>query len=103
LQPRVYWKTRGNCRNVEDPDVFFGEDNKLPMPKDEVDAARAWCRRCPVARDCLIFAFQQNEHFGIWGGFTYEERKRARELTGSLVEAVALFDLNQLHDLVVRL
>ena len=103
LQPRPFWKTRGLCLNADDPDLFFGGDNKLPMAKDDVDEARQWCVRCPVARDCLIYSFQNAEKYGIWAGLTVEERKRTRESTSSLTEALEHFDDGTLHDKVVRL
>lgn len=103
LSPRAGWKKRANCLDAPDPDLFFGQDNQLQMPKEEVEDARAWCRTCPVARDCLIYSFQNNERFGIWGSFTWEERKRTIEVTGSLTEALRHFDLGRLHAMVVRL
>lgn len=103
LQPAPYWKRRANCLNAADPDLFFGEDDKLPMPKDAVEDARKWCLGCPVARDCLIHSFQQGERYGIWGGFTVEERKRIRDVADSLVEALRYFDAGALHRMVVRL
>lgn len=103
LEPRPFWKARGLCLNVEDPDLFFGGDNKLPMAKDDVDEARSWCVRCPVARDCLIYAFQNAERYGIWAGLTVEERKRTREIAPSLEQALVYFDEGSLHARVVRL
>lgn len=102
LQPEEGWKKQANCLTV-DPDLFFGEDEKLQMSREDVEAARVWCIDCRVAESCLIHAFQQNERFGIWGGLTMEERKRAVELTSSLAETLAHFRRGTLLAMVVRL
>lgn len=97
------WKTFARCKGADDPDVFFGRNDKLPMTKREVEAARQVCKACPVARECLMAAFQNREDYGVWGGLTVEERKRARQVTDSLDEALGHFDSGILFVMVVRL
>lgn len=38
--------------------------------------AKAVCTACPVKRDCLAFAIEINEPYGIWGGLTEAERRQ---------------------------
>lgn len=38
--------------------------------------ARAVCRPCPILRDCLAYALETSQLFGVWGGLTPSERKR---------------------------
>ena len=102
MQPQAYWKTRANCLGA-DPELFFGDSDGLPQARAIVEEARKWCRLCPVARDCLIFALQNNERYGIWGGLTVEERKRTREIANDLLDALRYFDRGNLLTLVVRL
>ncbi|MBX6370704.1 MAG: WhiB family transcriptional regulator [Acidothermus sp.] len=45
-----------------DPDLFFAES------LDEIEAAKALCRRCPVRRECLEAALARREACGVWGG-----------------------------------
>lgn len=73
------------------------------MPREQVDEARDWCNDCPVQKECLFTALADNDRFGIWGGYTPEERRRAQEQTGSLGEVLSHFDQGSLYDLVVRL
>jgi hypothetical protein len=83
------------------------------MPKEYVDQVRNdWCHQCPVQRSCLISALQNDERFGIWGGYTPEERKRMREekletsdelVIPDITTALAHFDQGTLFELVVRL
>lgn len=37
--------------------------------------AKAVCARCHVRRDCLQYAVDNNERYGIWGGLTDVERR----------------------------
>ncbi len=38
-------------------------------------AARAICARCPVRAECLQYALERGEMFGIWGGTSERERR----------------------------
>lgn len=72
------WRTDAACRaKGVDPDVMFPGDLK-----DDIAAAKAVCRPCPVWRDCLAHALRtdDNEH-GIRGGLKpCERRALAREM-----------------------
>ena len=48
-----------------------------PDPSDEVTAesARQICAVCPVRDQCLQFALDSGEQYGIWGGRTPIERR----------------------------
>ena len=57
----------GNCRTVEDPDIFFSEKAQV------IKQAKALCSSCQVRSKCLAYgAFQD---WGIFGGLTPAERK----------------------------
>ena len=65
------WRDLGACAGV-DPEVFFpdrGESTKI---------AKAICDECIVSDECLEFALERNERFGIWGGMSARERRRIR-------------------------
>lgn len=65
------WQDYGNCLGV-DPDLFFPERGASTREAKEV------CRGCPVKVDCLEFALENVEKFGIWGGYSERERRRLR-------------------------
>ena len=65
------WQERANCLGV-DPDLFFPERGASTREAKEV------CRGCEVRHDCLEFALQNGEKFGIWGGLSERERRRIR-------------------------
>lgn len=78
------WKSKGNCRGC-DPDLFF------PQRGQSTKEAKAICNGtgefdvCPVKEQCLDWAVEQNEKFGIWGGKSERERRVIRRIrkTGS--------------------
>jgi WhiB family redox-sensing transcriptional regulator len=74
-EPDSDWKNRGQCRQV-DPDSFFPE--KGGSAKD----AKRVCRSCPVRLQCLEFALENDERFGVWGGLSERERRRVKRETG---------------------
>lgn len=41
--------------------------------------AKFLCRNCPVRWLCLDYALEAKEPFGIWGGYTTEERKTLKK------------------------
>ena len=65
------WKDLSNCLGV-DPDLFFPERGASTREAKEV------CRGCEVRIDCLEYALQNGEKFGIWGGMSARARRRIR-------------------------
>lgn len=74
IEPRELdenWQDGANCLGV-DPDLFFPERGASTREAKEV------CRGCVVREQCLEFALQNGEKFGIWGGLSERERRRIR-------------------------
>ena len=65
------WQDQANCLGV-DPDLFFPERGASTREAKEV------CRGCVVRLECLEYALQNGEKFGIWGGMSERERRRIR-------------------------
>jgi WhiB family redox-sensing transcriptional regulator len=65
------WQRSANCLGV-DPDLFFPERGGSTHEAKEV------CRGCVVRQECLQYAVQNNEKFGIWGGLSERERRCLR-------------------------
>jgi WhiB family transcriptional regulator, redox-sensing transcriptional regulator len=62
------WQEQAACQEV-DQDLFFSLDET-----DQREALQL-CRGCPVQQDCLRFAIEQREMYGIWGGMRESERR----------------------------
>ena len=70
------WRARAACRSV-DADLFFPTGSTGPA-LSQLQAAKAFCRSCPVQPDCLEFALETNQEDGVWGGKDETERRRLR-------------------------
>ena len=73
------WKLRGRYRTV-DQDIFFPERGASTR------LAKAVCRRCEVQEECLEYAVNNGEKFGIWGGLSERERRAIRKKRGIVLE-----------------
>lgn len=54
----------------------------LMYPRDEdsagIELAKEVCATCPVRAECLDEAQRTGDRWGIWGGYTAEERRTMR-------------------------
>ena len=71
LQP-VEWQAKARCSEV-DPEICF------PERGGSSKAARAVCNKCDVRSQCLEYALNNKEQFGIWGGTSERERRKLRK------------------------
>ncbi len=81
VEPHADWHDRANCLGV-DPDLFFPERGASTREAKEV------CRGCEVRHDCLEFALQNGEKFGIWGGLSERERRRIRRQRAQVARSI---------------
>jgi WhiB family redox-sensing transcriptional regulator len=65
------WTDRALCAQT-DPEAFFPE--KGGSTRD----AKKVCRSCDVRAECLEYALEHDERFGIWGGLSERERRRLK-------------------------
>ena len=66
------WQQHALCAQT-DPEAFFPEKGGSTR-----DAKRV-CGVCPVREECLQYAMDNDERFGIWGGLSERERRRLRK------------------------
>jgi WhiB family redox-sensing transcriptional regulator len=69
----VDWRHHAECRN-EDPELFFPVGTNGPA-LNQIHAAKAVCRRCPVSAECLNWALASGQDAGVWGGMSEDERR----------------------------
>lgn len=67
------WRDQASCLD-EDPELFFPIGSTGPA-LEQIEEAKAVCRRCPVAAQCLSWALDTGEAFGVWGGLSEDERR----------------------------
>jgi WhiB family redox-sensing transcriptional regulator len=70
--PDEPWMGEAICSQV-DPEVFYPEKGGTTAP------AKLICAQCPVVDECLAYALEHGERFGIWGGLSDRERRRLGE------------------------
>lgn len=65
------WQDDALCAQI-DPEFFFPDKGGSTRNAKEV------CRKCEVREQCLAYALENGERFGIWGGQSERERRRNR-------------------------
>jgi WhiB family transcriptional regulator, redox-sensing transcriptional regulator len=65
------WQDRALCAQT-DPEAFF------PEKGGSTREAKRVCRSCEVRAECLDYALEHDERFGIWGGLSERERRRLK-------------------------
>lgn len=73
LGPAAGWRARANCSGL-DPGLFYPEKSATA----QLAAARAVCDGCVVRAQCLTWALEQPEEFGVWAGTSERQRRRMR-------------------------
>lgn len=66
------WHDRAECakpQNLDKMDSFFA--NK---PSQQMEAKKL-CGVCPVKRDCVKWALDSKQLWGIWGGLDYQQMR----------------------------
>ena len=70
------WRQSAACRNY-DSRLFF-PIGKTGRAAAEIQRAKAVCAVCPVRTECLAFALETHQDYGVWGGRDEDERRALR-------------------------
>ena len=65
------WQERALCAQT-DPEAFF------PEKGGSTREAKKVCTGCDVRSECLEYALENDERFGIWGGLSERERRKLK-------------------------
>jgi WhiB family redox-sensing transcriptional regulator len=67
------WRERAACIN-QNPELFFptGITGTALL---QLEQAKRVCESCPVREDCLRWAMELGQDYGVWGGVSEEERR----------------------------
>ncbi|NMR20888.1 WhiB family transcriptional regulator [Cellulomonas fimi] len=69
--PEMGWQERALCAQT-DPEAFF------PEKGGSTREAKKVCTGCEVRVECLEYALEHDERFGIWGGLSERERRKLK-------------------------
>lgn len=67
------WEHQAECRNAH-PDIFHPEQG------GSIREAKQICSQCPVIQECLDYALEHDERFGVWGGLSERERRHMQRM-----------------------
>src|ERR1700748_2820545 len=71
LPEEASWQERALCAQT-DPEAFFPEEGGSSREAKKI------CTGCEVRGECLEYALEHDERFGIWGGMSERERCRLK-------------------------
>jgi WhiB family redox-sensing transcriptional regulator len=63
------WRDAALCA-TSDPEAWFPEKGGSTREPKRI------CRRCPVQEPCLRYALENEERYGVYGGFSERERRK---------------------------
>jgi WhiB family redox-sensing transcriptional regulator len=69
-----WWVVHAPCAQVG-PDLFYSGDGN-GRDAMYVHRARRICAGCPYKAPCALWAIQNDEQFGIWGGLSPAQRRK---------------------------
>lgn len=76
LNPDLNWMDNAKCRDI--PQFLeLAYNDKSTLQKEAIKT----CQQCSVRIDCLNYSIHAKELYGVWGGYTAQDRlKKARQL-----------------------
>lgn len=70
---REDWHEDAECAKLENRDVI---DNFFANKPSQQQKALKICEMCPVRKECLQWALDTKQVWGIWGGLNYKKIRR---------------------------
>ena len=72
LENEFPWQAFALCAET-DPEAFFPEEG------GSTREAKKICAACDTRVECLQYALDNDEHFGVWGGMSGRERRKLKQ------------------------
>ena len=73
LNENPEWMKLARCKET-DPEIFYPDKGDISTGAQAIRV----CRSCEVRVECLEYAVDNNELFGIWGGLNPKSRRNYR-------------------------
>lgn len=100
------WREKARCSG-EDTEIFYPIRDKDTY-KTVASQAKAMCfgpsgkTPCPVRKECLWYALEDDEQHGIWGGLSHRERnalvrKWKKKYSSSMTLEEYIFKLDEME------
>jgi WhiB family transcriptional regulator, redox-sensing transcriptional regulator len=72
--PWSSWQLSAACRGQDTAIFYLHERERGPSARRHEAQAKQICATCPVRAQCLAWALESREPWGVWGGLTPSER-----------------------------
>lgn len=72
------WMDQAACRG--NSEFFYADSLDKKENSRKESQAKLFCKKCAVSAECLLFAIENDESFGIWGSFAPKERSTLTSL-----------------------
>ncbi|MEO5842042.1 MAG: WhiB family transcriptional regulator [Acidimicrobiales bacterium] len=76
LEGRPAWHADALCR--EDPHINF-----FPAQGERTEPAKSLCASCLVRAECLDFALERGEKYGVWAATSERQRRHMRKVVST--------------------
>jgi WhiB family transcriptional regulator, redox-sensing transcriptional regulator len=75
------WQILGRCRDRSGAQFFHPDDDLGRISRRLREAAaKRLCEGCPVRRECATHALTVGEEYGVWGGYSENDRATLRDV-----------------------
>lgn len=68
------WRERAACKGMDISNFFSETERQSALSRKKHAKTKQICNECPVQKNCLFYAIENNIEYGIWGGLTSVER-----------------------------
>lgn len=89
-EPPTNWMNKAACRGAN-TNMFY------PNPGEPSTPARQICDTCPVAVECLEYAINNGERYGIWGGTPVRKRRNGSLALENLRKRIEYLEIMKLN------
>ena len=74
----MHWRELAACKaaDPEEESMFFGDRDDLAAQTQHRIVRKKFCYNCDVQIECLMYAYDNDLRFGVWGGLTESHRRR---------------------------
>lgn len=76
------WMVNALCKGRDTNDFYI--EMTVKGAAEQLRKIKSVCRMCPVIAECLSYAIETNEQFGVWGGFSTKERNKIAKKYGKV-------------------
>ena len=73
FKPKLPLLPTAACRETSQPDLFF--PNSKAEERKSLTAVAKFCDGCPVRKECLEYALNEQIFYGLWAGTTPAQRQ----------------------------